>query len=293
MNRANLMIKMKYALRFLPDLIYIKLYFRLTLKRKLNLKNPITLNEKLQWMKFNDRNPMYTMVSDKLAVRPYIEQVIGKEYLVPLLGKWDNFDDIDFNTLPCQFVLKCNHDSGGLVLCKNKDQLNIKAAKRKINESLRRQFYYIGREWQYKAIKPTIFAEALLLDEDGNPPADYKISCFNGEIDNIMVCIDRFTESGVKFYFFDKDWNFLRYNKDDDKLPADFTIKKPDNLNEMLEIARKLSKPFNFARIDLYNIKGKIYFSEITLSPNSGFDTDITYETDLLLGEKLHIPYAF
>lgn len=293
MNRAELMINLKYALRFLPDTLYVKLYFWLTLKRKLDLNNPKTLNEKLQWMKFNDRNPFYSMVTDKVLVRDYIINTIGEKYLVPLLGVWENFDDINFDDLPNEFVLKCNHDSGGLVLCKDKSRLDMAKAKEKISKSLKRQFYYIGREWQYRSIEPKVIAEKLLLDESGNPPADYKISCFNGVVDNIMICVDRFTEEGVKFYFFDKEWNFLRYNRGDEKLPDNFSLPKPDNLEELIQVAEKLSKDFNYARIDLYNVNGKVYFSEITLSPNSGFDTDISYETDKLLGEKLHIPYAF
>lgn len=293
MDRSELMIKLKYALRFLPDSLYVKLYFRLTLKRKLDLNNPITLNEKLQWMKFNDRNPLYSMVSDKLAVRPYIKEQIGEKYLVPLIGSWNKFEDINFELLPNQFVLKCNHDSGGLVICKEKEKLDRNYTENKINKSLKRKFYYVGREWQYKSIKPCIIAEKLLLDENGKEPVDYKFSCFNGKVDHILVCMDRFSEGGVKFYLFDKEWNFLRYNKGDENLPKNFTINKPENLDEMVKIAEKLSKPFSFARIDLYNLNKKVYFSEITLSPNSGFDTDITYETDKLLGDKLHIPYAF
>ena len=293
MNKEELMIRLKYALRFLPDTLYVKLYFILTLRRKLDLENPITLNEKLQWMKFNDRNPLYSMVSDKFAVRKYIKEKIGEKYLVPLIGSWNSFDEINFDILPEQFVLKCNHDSGGLVICKDKQKLEKKQSRKKINRSLNRKFYYIGREWQYKSIKPKIIAEELLLDKENNPPADYKISCFNGKVDNIMVCTGRFSKEGVKFYFFDTNWRFLRYNKGDEKLHENFTIDKPENLEEMIRISEGLSKPFNYARIDLYNLNGKVYFSEITLSPNSGFDTDISYKTDKLLGEKLHIPYAF
>lgn len=285
-------MKLKYALRFLPDEIYLKLYFYMTLKRKLDFNHPKTLNEKLQWLKFNDRTPLHSLVSDKYAVRDYIEQELDEKYLVPLIDKWETVEEIDFDKLPAQYVLKCNHDSGGLVICKDKTCLNQKNAIKKLKKSLSRKFYYVGREWQYKNIKPMVICEELLLDKEGNTPADYKISCFNGKADNVMVCTGRFTEEGVKFYFFDKEWNFLPYNKGDEKLPSGFTLPKPDNLEEMFEIAEKLSKPFYYARIDLYNIDGKIYFSEITLCPNSGFDSDITYETDRLFGDKLHIPYG-
>lgn len=293
MNKTELKIKAKYLLRFLPDILYLKLYFYLALKRKLDIENPITFNEKIQWLKFNDRNPLYSLVSDKLAVREYVRNKIGEDYLIPLIGYWKKFNEINFQELPVQFVLKCNHDSGGVIICKDKLKLNLLKAKKKIENSLKRKFFYIGREWQYKNIKPLIICEELLLDKDGNPPADYKISCFDGKVDNIMVCTGRFSKEGVKFYFFDKNWDFLRYNKGDDKLPINFTIEKPKNLEKMLEIAEVLSEDFRYARIDLYNLNGKIYFSEITLSPCSGFDTDITYETDKLLGKKIKIPYVF
>lgn len=293
MNKAEIKLKLKYSLRFIPDLLYLKIYFYLIFKRKLNIKKPKTFNEKIQWMKFNYRNPMYSFVSDKIRVRKYIEERIGKEYLIPLIGYWKNFDEIDFKKLPNKFVLKCNHDSGGIIICKDKKELNLKKIKRKLEGNLKRNFFYIGREWQYKNIKPMIMCETLLLDDKGNIPLDYKINCFDGKVDSIMVCEGRFTKEGVKFYLFDKKWNFLRYNKGDEKLPSDFTLPKPDTLKEMLNIAEVLSKDFKYARIDLYSLNSKVYFSEITLSPNSGFDKDITYKVDRIWGDKLKIPYVF
>lgn len=289
MDRKELIVKIKYGLRFIPDIIYVKLYFRLKMKRKLNLNNPQTLNEKLQWLKFNYRKPLFTFVSDKYAVRKYVTEKVGKKYLIPLLGKYDNFTQINFDSLPEKFIIKCNHDSGGYYVCKDKEKLDIKNARKKIEKHIKRNFYYVGREWQYKNIKPCILIEKLMLDEGNELPEDYKITCFNGKIDNIMVCKDRFSKEGVKFYFFDKDWNFLRYNYGDEKLPKNFSLKKPQKLEEMVRVAEKLAEDFIYARIDLYNIKGEIYFGEITLSPNSGFDTDITYNTDKILGEKLQI----
>lgn len=288
MASNKILKKAKYALRFLPDELYVKLYYRLRMKKKLNLEQPKTYNEKLNWLKFNDRNPFYSIVVDKYANRKYISEKIGKKYLVPLLGVWDSFDEIDFSKLPDKFVLKCSHDSGGLVICTDKSKLDVKEAKKKIEESLKCQFYYIGREWQYKNVKPRIICEELLGDGKV-PPADYKFSCFNGEPDNVMVCYGR--ETGVpKFYFFDMEWNLKRYNKWGKNAPEDFTLAKPENFEEMVEIAKKLSETYYYARIDLYNINGKIYFGEITLCPNSGFDANITEETDLMFGEKLRLP---
>lgn len=289
MNKREFMKKLKYFLRFLPDETYVKLYYRVHVKRKLDLNKPKTLNEKINWLKFNDRNPFYAVVVDKYANRNYVAKLIGEEYLVPLLGVWDHFDDIDFEKLPDKFVLKCNHDSGGLVICTDKRNLDKAAAKKKIEESLKCKFYLIGREWQYKNVKPKIICEKLIGDGKV-PPADYKFMCFHGKPDNVMVCYGR--ETGTpKYYFFDMEWNLKRrYNGWGMKAPENFTLPKPENFDQMVRLAETLSKPYYFARIDLYNINGKIYFGEITLTPNSGFDADITYETDLLLGSKLHLP---
>lgn len=291
MNREKIMLSAKKALCFLPDKMYVKLYFRLRLHRKLNLECPVYLNDKLQWLKFNYRFPLQTIVSDKYAVRNYVADTIGDEYLIPLLGVWDSFDEIDFDELPDQFVLKCNHDSGGLAICTDKANFNKAAAKKKIEKSLKSNFYWVGREYQYKNIVPKIVCEQYIT-ETGKVPEDYKIYCFNGEPDAILVCKDRFANGGhgAQYSYYDHKWNFLPYNKGESAdNPPD--IKKPENLDKMIEIAKELSKDFIFARIDLYNINGTIYFGEITLSPNSGFDPDITMETDKMFGDKLQIPY--
>lgn len=291
MNRDKIMTFVKKSLKFLPDKSYIRLYYRLRVGRKLNMNNPTTLNEKLQWLKFNYRFPLQSIVSDKLLVRDYVKEKIGEEYLIPLLGSWKNYEDIDFSLLPKQFVLKCNHDSGGLVVCTDKDKLDHKKAKDRIEKSLQSNFFYIGREYQYRNIKPMILCEKFISD-GGKIPMDYKIYCFNGKPDVVLVCKDRFSKNShrASYFYYDQEWNFIPLNKGDDKLP-DPKIVKPRNLEKMLEIAKVLSRDFIFARIDLYNVDGHIYFGEITLSPNSGFDADITYETDLMFGKKLKIPY--
>lgn len=291
MNRDKIMTLAKKCLRFLPDKSYIKLYYRLRVGRKLNMNNPTTLNEKLQWLKFNYRFPLQSIVSDKLLVREYVKDKIGEKYLIPLIGSWKKYDDIDFSLLPEKFVLKCNHDSGGLVVCNDKEKLNHIEARRKIEKSLNSNFFYIGREYQYRNIKPMILCEKFISD-NGNVPMDYKIYCFNGVPDVILVCKDRFSKNThrASYYFFDQEWRFQPLNKGDENIKT-VDINKPKNLDEMIDIAKEISKDFVFARIDLYNVDGKIYFGEITLSPNSGFDPDIKYETDLMFGEKLGIPY--
>lgn len=291
MNRDKVMTFLKKSLRFLPDKSYIKLYYRLRVGRKLNMDNPTTLNEKLQWMKFNYRFPLQSIVSDKLLVRDYVKEKIGEEYLIPLLGSWKDYEDIDFSLLPKQFVLKCNHDSGGLVVCTDKDKLDFTKAKDKVEKSLKSNFFYIGREYQYRNIKPRIICEKFISD-NGNVPMDYKIYCFNGKADVTLVCKDRFSKNThrASYLYYDQEWNFVPLNKGDEKIQNP-KIERPKNFEKMLEIARILSADFIFARIDLYNIDGKIYFGEITLSPNSGFDPDIKSETDLMFGKKLKIPY--
>lgn len=291
MNREKIMTLIKKSLRFLPDKPYIKLYYRLRVGRSLNINNPTTLNEKLQWLKFNYRFPLQSIVSDKLLVRDYVAEKIGAEYLIPLFGAWEKYDDIDFDDLPEKFVLKCNHDSGGLVICTGKEQLDYKKARCILEKSLKSNFFYIGREYQYRNIKPMIICEQFISD-NGKVPMDYKIYCFNGKPDVILVCKDRFSKHShrASYLYFDQNWKFLPLNKGDDEL-ENVDVPKPKNLDKMIEIAKDLSKDFVFARIDLYNIDGRIYFGEITLSPNSGFDPDIKHETDLMFGSKLNIPY--
>ena len=291
MNRDKVMTFLKKSLRFLPDKTYIKLYYRLRVGRPLNTKNPTTLNEKLQWLKFNYRFPLQSIVSDKLLVRDYVAEKIGAEYLIPLLGTWENYDDVDFDKLPEKFVLKCNHDSGGLVVCTDKSKLDHKEARNRVEKSLKSNFFYIGREYQYRNIKPRIICEQFISD-NGKVPMDYKIYCFNGKPDVILVCKDRFSDNThrASYLYFDQEWRFQPLNKGDETL-TEVDVPKPKNLDRMIEIAKDLSKDFLFARIDLYNIDRQIYFGEITLSPNSGFDPDIKYETDLMFGERLKIPY--
>ena len=291
MNREKVMTFVKKSLRFLPDKLYIQLYYRLRVGRPLNIKNPTTLNEKIQWLKFNYRFPLQSIVSDKLKARDYVAEKIGSEFLIPLFGTWEKYDDIDFEKLPNKFVLKCNHDSGGLVVCTDKSKLNHREARNKIEKSLKSNFFYIGREYQYRNIKPRIICEQFISD-NGKVPMDYKIYCFNGKPDVILVCTDRFSANThrASYLYFDQEWRFQPLNKGDENL-TEVDVPKPKNLDRMIEIAKELSKDFLFARIDLYNIDGQIYFGEITLSPNSGFDPDIKYETDLMFGEKLEIPY--
>jgi hypothetical protein len=273
-------------LNWMPDALYLKIVFPMYTGYKLDLRNPKTFNEKLQWLKLYDRNPAYTQMVDKYGVREYIAKKIGEEYLIPLLGVWERFEDIDFSQLPDQFVLKPTHDSGSVVICKDKSKLDISAAQKKINKSLKRNFYYMGREWPYKNVKPRIIAEKYMADESGELK-DYKFYCFNGVVDCVMVCFDRKT-GDTKYYFFDNSWNLKRINKRGKEAPENFTLTKPKYIDKMFSLAETLSTEIPYVRVDLYELNSKIYFGELTFYPSSGFDPNYLKETDEYFGNLIN-----
>ncbi|MDT2865744.1 ATP-grasp fold amidoligase family protein [Vagococcus carniphilus] len=272
----------------MSDKKYLEMEFKHRMKKVLDLENPITFNEKLQWLKLYDRNPQYTSLVDKYEVRKFVEEKIGEEYLIPLLGVWTDFSDINFEKLPNKFVLKTTHDSGGVVICQNKQELDIDKAKEKINKSLKNNYFYAGREWPYKNVKPKIICEELLETDNGELPNDYKFSCFNGSVDNVMVAIERNTGK-PKFYFFDNEWQLLRYNVSGLNASSDFTLPRPKNIKKMFDVASILSEKFPYVRVDLYYEKDKIYFGELTFYPQSGFDSNLLPETDLLFGSMINL----
>lgn len=274
----------------MPDEPYLKRQFRAIMKRDLNLENPITLNEKIQWLKLHDRKPIYTTMVDKYAAKQYVGDIIGNQYIIPTLGVWDKVEDIDFNQLPNQFVLKCTHNSHCLVICKDKTKLNIQEAKRILSKGLNYQYFYKFREWAYKDVRPCIIAEKYLEDETGFL-TDYKFYCFNGTADCVLTCFDRIN-GDTKFYFFDREWSLKRYNKMGKEAPEGFTKPKPDGIDKMFELADILAKASTapFIRVDFYNVYGQIYFGELTLYPAAGYDLGRLPETDKLFGEKVKLP---
>lgn len=275
--------------RILPDKIFLKMYYKKYMGKTLNLKEPQTFNEKLQWLKLYNRNPEYTKMVDKYEVKNYIAEKLGEEYIIPTLGVWDTFDEIDFETLPNQFVLKCTHDSGGLVICQDKSDLDINVAREKINESLKHNYFVENREWPYKNVKPRIIAEKYMTDEAGvNEFTDYKFFCFDGYVDCVMMCFDR-ASGDTKFYFFDEQWNLKRINKRGKEAPEGFSLPKPECIGEMFEIAKKLSKGIPFVRVDLYQSDGKVYFGELTFFPQSGVDVNLLQETDMYFGKLIDL----
>lgn len=274
--------------KVIPDRIFLKCSFLERMSYKLDLKNPQTFNEKLQWLKLYNRNPIYTTMVDKYTVKQYVAKIIGDEYIIPTIGVWDKFDDIDFASLPSQFVLKCTHDSGGIVICTDKNKLNIQQTKEKINRSLATNYYLLGREWPYKNVKPKIIAEKYMIDESGYELKDYKFMCFDGRVECVFTCTERFSDSGIKVTFFDCNWErlpFIRHYPASNK-----TISKPKQFNKMIELAKKLSEGIPFVRIDLYEIDNQIYFGEITLYPGNGMEKFTPHEWDYRLGSLIKLP---
>jgi glycosyltransferase involved in cell wall biosynthesis len=254
--------------------------------KRLKLNPPVTYNEKLQWLKLYDRAPRYTQMVDKYEVRKYIADKIGEEYLIPLLGVWDRFDDIDFDKLPDQFVLKCTHDSGSVFICKEKNDCNIKAAKKKISKSLKKNYYHHYREWPYKNIKPRVIAEQFMVDESGIELKDYKFFCFDGVPKMLFIASDR--PHDTRFDFYDIEFNHLPFEQGHPW--ATKQINKPEDFNEMLEIAAELSQNIPHVRVDLYDINGKIYFGELTFTHYSGSVPFRPEVWDTKIGNWLKLP---
>ncbi len=273
--------------RFFPDKLFVKLKYKLTTGKKLNLKNPQTYNEKLQWMKLYHRKPEYTKMVDKYEVKKYVADKLGEECIIPTLGVWESFDEIDFDILPEQFVLKCTHDSGGIVICKDKSKLDMEKARFKIERSMKRNYFYYGREWPYKNVKPRIIAEQYMVDESGYELKDYKIFCFGGKVKIIEIDFDRFTSHKRNLY--SRDWELLDmeiiYPSDPSK-----AFEKPQNLDEMIKAAELLSADIPAVRVDFYNINNKMYFGEITFFHECGLGKITPEEWNYKMGSWITLP---
>ena len=273
----------------MSDEQFLKKRFKASLGYELNLENPKTFNEKLQWLKLNDRKDIYTTMVDKYKVREYIKEKIGEEYLIPLIGVWDNPDDIDFDKLPEKFVLKCNHNSSiGMCICKDKSKINIKKIKRELKKGLKQDFYLRGREWPYKNVERKIICEEYMEDNKTKDLKDYKFFCFNGKVECMFIASDRQNKNEeTKFDFFDKEFNHLNFTNGHPS--SNRKIQKPNMYDEMIKIAEKLSKDIPQVRVDLYEINDKIYFGELTFFHWSGLIPFKPKEWDYKLGELIKI----
>lgn len=288
-NQLLYVIVSKFPWLIKNDKKYIQFLWKHRMNYPLNLDNPQTYNEKLQWLKLYNRKPEYTLMVDKHLVKEYVADIIGNEHIIPTLGVWENVEDIDFDVLPQQFVLKCTHDSGGLVICKNKENLDIINAKNKLKKSLNTNFYLCGREWPYKNVKPRIIAEKYMVDESGYELKDYKFLCFDGEPKILYIATDRYNPcEETKFDFYDLEFNHLPF-----KLGHPNSInrkQRPLGFDEMLKYARALSVGIPHVRVDFYEINGKIYFGELTFFQDCGFVPFEPQDWDYKLGDLINLP---
>jgi len=260
---------------------HLRRLYKIRVGKKLNISNPQTFNEKLQWLKLYDRKDIYTTMVDKYEVKKYVSDIIGEQYIIPTLGIYERFDDIIFDDLPNQFVIKCTHDSGGVFVVKDKNNIDLKKIKKFINKHLKKNYYYPCREWPYKNVVPRILVEKY-MKSDLN---DYKFFCFNGKPKYCLVCSERNIK--LKETFFDLNWNIVPFKRKD--YSVDNKIIRPEKLDLMIELAKKLSCNVPFLRVDFYEIDGVVYFGELTFYPANGlsrFDPD---EWDYKLGQLIEL----
>lgn len=277
-------------LPLIPDKLYLELKYRMVMHKKLNLKNPKTFNEKLQWLKLYNRKPEYTIMVDKYAVKEYVASKIGEEYIIPTLGVWDTPDEIEWESLPNQFVLKTTHGGGnlGVVVVKDKISIDKGLAIRNLSNAMKLDLYKRNREWPYKNVNKRIIAEKFLEDKETRELRDYKFFCFNGEVKALFIATDRQTREEPYFNFFDADFNCLDFKQGhprNEVLPA-----KPKTFEKMKEIATILSKGIPHVRVDLYEVNGAIYFGEMTFFHFGGVVRFEPEEWDYKLGEMIKLP---
>lgn len=273
----------------LPDKVFLQIEYFLRFGRKIDFKNPTTFNEKLQWLKINNRNPEYSIYVDKASVKEWVSGKIGSRYVIPTIGVWDHPEDISYDSLPDKFVLKCTHDSGSVVVCKDKRSFNREDASRKLKKACKRNMFWWGREWPYKNVKPRVIVEKYMEDlDDGNGElTDYKFMCFNGTVKSIFTCTERFSD-GLKVTFFDRNWNKMPFQR---HYPSSTKpIKKPKNLDRMIEFAEILSEGIPFVRVDFYESNNDIYFGEMTFYPGNGMEEFSPAEWDGILGSWIELP---
>jgi len=273
--------------RIIPDKVFLRMQYKYHFREKLNLKNPQTYNEKLQWLKLNDRKMEYSQYVDKYAVREFVSNTIGEEYLIPLIDVYNNVNEIEWENLPKQFVLKCTHGSTSNIICENKDNLDINEAKNKLEKWMKRNWFWYGREWPYKHVQPRIIAEKFMEDESGSGLKDYKFFCFNGEPHFMLLATDRGIDT--KFDFFDMEFNKIPV-KQHYKNNRDLNFEKPKGFDKMIELSKKLSANIPHLRVDFYNINGKIYFGELTFYHFSGYRKFEPQEYDEIFGSLLKLP---
>ena len=278
----------------ISDERFIQLLWKRRFHNTIDFDNPVTFNEKLQWLKLNDRNPVYSSMVDKYEAKKWVAKILGNDnVIVKTYGVWESFNDIDFSELPNQFVLKTTHDSGGVVICTDKQDFDMKKAARKINASLHHNYYKWGREWPYKNVKPRVLAEEYLVEKTHGELkglTDYKFYCFNGKPRFLYVANSNFINGEKRdlISIYDLEWNIAPFQRSDHK-PLPYTPRKPQNFEKMIEFSGKLAANIPFIRVDWYEINGKLYFGELTFYPGSGFGEFYPKEFNYEIGKWLDI----
>lgn len=273
--------------RFLPDKTALKIQYKNRFLKKLDLKDPKTFNQKLQWLKLYNRDPQHTKMVDKYEAKKIAARMMGEDHIIPSYGVWNSFDEIDFDALPNQFVLKCTHGSGDVVIVKDKSKMDMESAREKITRSLRKNYYKIAREWPYKNVPPRVLAEAFMEDESGGLK-DYKTYCFNGTAKIMMIASDRFSEKQTRFDYFDRDYNWLDLTWG--SMYSETKPSKPELFDQIMELASSMSTGIPHVRIDYYVINGKIYFGEFTFFDGAGFEAISPEEWDEKMGSWIKLP---
>ena len=284
----------KISLTLISPKLNTRVLYYVKFHKPINLKNPVTLDEKIHWLKYNTyyKNPLITQCADKYAVRRYIEDCGCPEILNDLYGAYDRVEDIPWSSLPSKFVIKWNFGCGQNLICQDKSQLDIEKTKNLLKKWRRvhNTFYLPYAEIQYKGIVPKLVCEKFIESETGGLPVDYKFYCFNGVPEVVLVCVDRDSSGNhAKYYFFDREWKLRRYNQAGKEAPEGFTLPKPQNIDKLFDYAEMVSKPFPFVRADFYLENGQCYFGELTFTPLAGFDTKRLQETQLLFGGMVKI----
>lgn len=289
--RKGLVRSAKRVLRLVPDRPYIQLYYLLKFGRLCDFRNPRTYNDKLQWLKLHYRDPEISSLVDKHEVKSYVSATVGPDYVVPTLGVWDAVEDIDVRTLPSQFVLKCTHDSGGILIVKDRDRIDLDDGLRELDKALKRDFYSEAREFPYKHVRPRVIAEPLLLDSISGDLRDYKFLCFNGKVRAMLIAAGR-SSGDPRFAYFDADFRSLPFARAG--YPSPRTLPpKPEHFEEMIELAERLSSPFPHVRVDFYQVDGQVLVGELTFTPDGGFARFIPEEWNDTLGSWLTLPEPY
>lgn len=274
--------------RIFPDTLFLKIQYRCMTGNSLDLKAPRTYTQKLQWLKLYDRNPLYTIMVDKYRAKEYVSNCIGSEYVVPLLGVWDSPEEIEWDKLPKQFVLKTNHDCGGLIICKDKSKFDKEAAKEKLRRSLKNSYWLSGREWPYKDMPRKIIAEKYIEDSTGGL-VDYKVMCFNGKPRLIQVHLGRYTNNHTQD-FYDIKWNKTNITQGSYGETSDIYTERPICLDEMLKLSEVLSANIPHVRVDWYIVDNHLYLGELTFFDASGFDMFDSNNDEEMLGSWIKLP---